>query len=122
DETDNEDLVLISNDGGATWVAVFRLEPASYTNNSWNNVSVNLSAALQQAGLNYTSNMIIRFQGQDNSSFSGGDGIFIDDVSVALAAAALRVNAGPQSADRIAMPGDTDVVIGSFFLTAVNSN
>src|SRR5690606_482044 len=95
---------------------------ASYTNNSWNNVSVNLSAALQQAGLNYTSNMIIRFQGQDNSSFSGGDGIFIDDVSVALAAAALRVNAGPQSADRIAMPGDTDVVIGSFFLTAVNSN
>lgn len=125
DENDNEDLVLISNDGGATWIAIYKFNLTGNADGTWQNVSLDLTAALQAAGQNYTSNMIIRFQGQDDSPYlgtTGGDGLMIDDVTVELAAAALRVNAGPQPADRIAMPGDTDVVIGSFFLTAVNSN
>lgn len=124
DENDNEDLVLISNDGGATWIAIYKFNLTGNPDGTWQNVRIDITAALLATGQNFTSSMIIRFQGQDDTQYlgtTGGDGLMIDDVTVELAPASVRVAGGPQSADWVAVPGDTDVVIGSFLFAGINS-
>ncbi|MCA8937886.1 MAG: hypothetical protein KDB68_16995, partial [Planctomycetes bacterium] len=80
DESDAEDGVYLSLDGGATWVLnlnVLANGSATYTTRT-----VDVSAALVGASLNYTNQVIIRFQGQDNSSNPGGDGHFFDNIQL----------------------------------------
>ncbi|MCA8915617.1 MAG: hypothetical protein KDB90_09410 [Planctomycetes bacterium] len=80
DETDDGDNVFLSNDGGVTWISLLYLDPASATNNSWNLEMIDVSAAVVAASWNFTANMVLRFQGEDDSSWSGGDGLGFDEV------------------------------------------
>lgn len=72
DENDDEDHVFISVDGGVTWVrSLYYLDHASRA--VYETIGpINVSDILAAAGVDFTNNVVLRFQSQDNSSFSGG--------------------------------------------------
>ena len=82
DETHTQDGVYFSNNGGASFVKVLDLNGASYTNNTWQNFTVDVDAAAAGAGLSLTSNFVIKFQQYDNYVIAT-DGFAFDDISVA---------------------------------------
>ena len=82
EEVDDEDGVFVSLDGGATWA--LKLIDFAWTApvNTWVEETVDLSAALTAAGLDYSGNVVIRVQAQDNSSLASGDGFLLDAVGL----------------------------------------
>ncbi|MCA8936983.1 MAG: hypothetical protein KDB68_12355, partial [Planctomycetes bacterium] len=80
DEPDNEDGVFLSLDGGVTWA--LNLNVLANGSVTYTTRTVDVSAALIAASLNYTNNVVIRFQGQDNVANSGGDGHFFDNIQL----------------------------------------
>ena len=44
--------------------------------------TIDVSAALAAQTLNYTSQVVIRFQCQDNYALGSGDGLLLDDISL----------------------------------------
>mgnify|MGYP002713271648 CR=1 FL=1 len=82
DEDHDTDGVFISLDGGATWpVCLFRF-PLNGTGIAYTMETIDVSAALAAQTLNYTSQVVIRFQCQDNFDLAGGDGLLLDGVSL----------------------------------------
>ena len=80
EEDDDADGVFVSVDGGATWpLALHRFDPSEP--GTWRVVELDLSAALADAGLQYSDEVVLRFQGAGASPL-GGDGLLIDDVFV----------------------------------------
>ncbi|MCB0015458.1 MAG: cadherin-like domain-containing protein, partial [Anaerolineales bacterium] len=79
DENNPEDGVFISDDGGATWALVQSLQgfPAGYQQ-----VILDLDAAVVNAGMSYVSNFMIRFQSVDGATIPGNDGYSFDDICV----------------------------------------
>ena len=85
DETQAEEGLYFSNDGGQTFVFVHPLDPSSLTDNVYSEQVVDVSALAEANELELTSTFVIRFQqiGTGNFSTSGDeDGFFIDDVVV----------------------------------------
>ena len=116
--TDEFQGVFLSTNGGATWQAALYQFPPSLNTGVWNQVNINLKAALSALTLTYTNQVIIRFQFVENSTV---DDLLIDDVRVFQPAAQLRVDPGQSPSPKAAKPSDTDVQIGSFFLQGINS-
>lgn len=117
----NETLgVFISNDGGATWGLALYQFPHSLNTGVWNQVNVPLSAMMSAVGMNFSSQVVMRFQYAEDSTV---DYLLIDDITLSQATTAeLRVTTGPAKLPMAAVPGDTDVVMGSFRFDAVASS
>ena len=83
DETEPEDGVFISDDGGINYVKVLDLEGTSQVDLQYKLFDMSLDSINTVHGLSFTSTYVIRIQQYDNFYFAGGnDGFLIDDVSV----------------------------------------
>jgi hypothetical protein len=87
DENHPEDGVFISDDGGATWALIQSLNnfPASYQN-----VVIDLDAAVANAGMSYVDGFQIKFQSLDNFEIAT-DGYSFDDICVQEALPAIEL-------------------------------
>ncbi|MCA8936456.1 MAG: LamG domain-containing protein [Planctomycetes bacterium] len=82
DDDQDTDGVFISLDGGVTWpVCLFRF-PFNGAGIAYTMETIDVSAALAAQTLNYTSQVVIRFQCQDNYALGSGDGLLLDDISL----------------------------------------
>ncbi len=81
DETHSQDGIYFSDDGGASFVKVLDLNGASYSNNTWQFFTLDLDAEAAGAGLNLTSNFVVKFQQYDNYD-TGYDGFAFDGISI----------------------------------------
>ena len=85
DESQANDAVWVrtGNDDSQTWVQVYDLQPATVTNGSWNNITVDITSVIEsQPASNYVQ---IRFGQYDNystTSSTGLDGITFDDITL----------------------------------------
>ncbi len=86
DETHTQDGVYFSDNGGASFVKVLDLNGGSYTNNVWNEFTLDLDAEAAAAGLSLTGTFVVKFQQYDNYSATT-DGMAFDDIAVTLGAA-----------------------------------
>ena len=88
DESNPEDGVFVSDDGGATWAEIQTLNgfPASYQQ-----VVLDLDAAVAGVGMSYVNGFMIRFQSQDGATIPGSDGYSFDDICVGPAAPDIAV-------------------------------
>ncbi|MCB0293801.1 MAG: PKD domain-containing protein, partial [Calditrichaeota bacterium] len=81
DETHTQDGVYFSDDGGSSYVKVQDLNGQSYSNNSWNQFSLDVDALASANGLSLSSTFVVKFQQYDNYAIST-DGFAFDDISV----------------------------------------
>lgn len=81
DETNVEDGVFFSDNGGSSFTKVLDLPGGSYADNNWNSFSVDVDQAAAGAGLSMTSQFVIKFQHYDNYPIAT-DGMAFDDISV----------------------------------------
>jgi hypothetical protein len=88
DETDNDDGIYFSDDGGSTFVKVLDLFPSEWCNNLYGqHPPIDVDGLAASAGLNMTSQFVIRFQQRGEDDFGGNsatseDGFFLDEVKV----------------------------------------
>lgn len=87
DNTDADDGIYFSNDGGETFQKVYDFDFSSTANNRFEEYQLPIGNLALENGIALTSKFVIRFQqrGEDDfggSSESSEDGFFLDDVSV----------------------------------------
>ncbi|MEI7587465.1 T9SS type A sorting domain-containing protein [Runella sp.] len=91
DETDFDDGVYLSNNGGETFKKVFDFDfgnvPDSYTDYSFD-----LGALATSNGLSFSSRFIVRFQQHGDNTFSNNNGIYIDNVNITGVVGANEIN------------------------------
>lgn len=85
DETQTQDGIYFSSNGGTSYVKVYSLNPASYSNNTWRNVVLDVDALAAANGLALTSTFIVKFQQYDDYPITT-DGMAFDDISVTVGA------------------------------------
>ncbi len=78
EETDIEDGVFLSDDGGLNYKKVFDFKAG---NPNYTEVKLNISQLAADNGLSLTSTFVIKFQQYDNLPIAA-DGIAIDDISI----------------------------------------
>ncbi|MEJ2719894.1 MAG: PKD domain-containing protein, partial [bacterium] len=81
DETHTQDGVYFSSNGGSSFVKVYNLPGGSYSNNVWNNFTLDVDQLAASAGLSLTSTFVIKFQQYDNYPIAT-DGFAFDDITV----------------------------------------
>lgn len=81
DETQTQDGIYFSSNGGTTYTKVYSLTPASFSDNTWRQVTLDVDALAAANGLTLTSTFVIKFQQYDDYPIST-DGMAFDDVSV----------------------------------------
>ncbi len=79
DESDPEDGVYFSDDGGDSFVKVYDL--TGTVNNEWIKIELDVDELALIAGLSYTDDFVIKFQQRDNYSIAS-DGFAFDDIYV----------------------------------------
>ena len=83
DETEPEDGIYISDNGGVTFTKVLDLNGASYTDLQWYYFDLNLDSLNNAHGLSFTATYVVKLQQHDNYYFAGGnDGFLFDDINV----------------------------------------
>jgi peptidase C25-like protein/type IX secretion system substrate protein len=92
DESHNGDGVFLSDDNGDNFTRIYQLVNGSV----WENLMIDLDAALNTAGLEYNNNFIIRFQQYDNYPI-GSDGFAFDDIQIYSLYADLPYSTGFES-------------------------
>lgn len=112
------DYVFISTDGGVTWLtALFYLDPTlvtSTTANVYASEVVDVSQVLRSISANFTSNVVIRFQVNDDDDL---DAMLLDDVELVYVAPTAPTVAAPMSTGGQA----TEVLTGVTEATATSS-
>ncbi len=83
DETQTQDGIYFSNNGGTSFVKVYSLTPASFSDNTWRNVVLDVDALAAANGLALTSTFVIQFQQYDDYPITT-DGMAFDDISVTV--------------------------------------
>ena len=84
DDDHDTDGVFISLDGGVTWPLCLYRFPLTGAGIAYTTETIDVSAALLAQTLNYTSQVVIRFQCQDNYDFGSSDGLLLDDISLSV--------------------------------------
>lgn len=85
DETEPQDGVYISDDGGTTFTKVIDLNGASYTDLTWHYFDISLDSLNAVHNLSNSATYVVKFQQYDNYYFNGGnDGFLFDDINVYL--------------------------------------
>jgi Secretion system C-terminal sorting domain len=86
DETNPQDGLYFSSDGGATFKKAFDFKPELWCRQYGQFPPFDIDELAAKAGVPLTQNFVIRFQQHDDGDFSGGsvasDGFYIDNVSV----------------------------------------
>ena len=86
DETDPEDGIFFSDDGGTTFTKVFDYEAGDWNRGFYGKLPpLDVSALAADNGLSLTNQFVIRWQQRDDADFSENfdeDGFWIDDVVV----------------------------------------
>ena len=86
DETHVDDGIYFSNDGGTNFEKVVDYDLDNVPTNFYQQFSHDVSALAAAAGLNLTSQFVIRFQQYDDGDFGfgyiGPDGIYLDDINI----------------------------------------
>ena len=88
DETDTDDGIYFSDDGGSTFVKVLNFKPSEWCDNTYGqHPPLDVDKLASEAGLNLTSQFVIRFQQRGENDFTGayfasGDGFYLDNVKV----------------------------------------
>ncbi len=87
DETDEDDAIFLSVDGGKTFTEAFALTPGARENKVYEKVILDLDAMAQELQLQLTNRTVVRIQQIGEDDFVGGasyttDGFFVDDLSV----------------------------------------
>lgn len=84
DETQNDDGIYFSNDGGITFKKALDFKPSAYCDNQWGYFPpLDIDELAAKINMTLTDKFIIRFQQYGSSDFSGtADGFYIDDVKV----------------------------------------
>ena len=86
DETHVDDGIYFSSDGGANFEKVVDYDLDNVPTNFYQLFSHDVSALAAAAGLNLTSQFVIRFQQYDDGDFGfgyiGPDGIYLDDINI----------------------------------------
>ena len=91
DESNVEDGLWFSDDGGVTFTHVFAFAPADWTQLTYGQFPpLDVDRLAEENGLALTANFVIRFQQHGSSALTAGssafrDGIFLDDVVVRTA-------------------------------------
>ncbi|MEL6674242.1 MAG: T9SS type A sorting domain-containing protein [Bacteroidota bacterium] len=82
DETNIDDGIYFSDNGGASFVKVYDLDPGTWCNNQYGNYPpFRIGEMARRAGLSLTDQFIIRFQ-QRGDQNSNNDGLYLDYVQV----------------------------------------
>jgi len=81
DETHSQDGVYFSDNGGSSFVKVQDLNGSSYTNNTWQQFTLDLDQLASSNGLSLSATFIVKFQQYDNYPIAT-DGHAYDDISV----------------------------------------
>ena len=81
DEFQSQDGIYLSDNGGQNFVKVHDLNGSATTNNTWQQVSLDLDALAAGSGLSLSDQFVIRFQQYDNYVL-GTDGFAFDDIAV----------------------------------------
>jgi len=83
DETQTQDGIYFSANDGTSWTKVYSLNPGSYSNNTWRQVTLDVDALASANGLSLSSTFLVRFEQYDNYAIST-DGMAFDDISVSV--------------------------------------
>lgn len=83
DETQTQDGIYFSSNGGTTFVKVYSLAPASFSDNVWRQVNLDVDALAAANGVALTSTFMIKFQQYDDYPIAT-DGMGFDDISVTV--------------------------------------
>ena len=101
DETHAQDGIYFSSNGGSSFVKVQDLAGASYTNNTWNEFTLDVDALAAANGLSLTSTFVVKFQQYDNYPIAT-DGFAFDDISVTAVAAPTVTVTAPNGGETLA--------------------
>ena len=82
DETHVRDAIYFSDDNGVTFQRVYAFDPASNTNNTWNQVVLDVDALASGAGLSLTDQFVISIEQYDNRRIANNDGMAFDNIAV----------------------------------------
>ena len=85
DETQTQDGIYFSSNGGSSYTKVYSLAPASFSDNTWRNVVLDVDALAASNGIALTSTFIVRFTQYDDYPLTT-DGMAFDDISVTVPA------------------------------------
>jgi subtilisin family serine protease len=83
DETNTQDGVYFSSNGGTSYVKVYNLNGGSFTDNTWQSINLDLDALAAANGLTLTSTFVVKFQQYDDYPITT-DGFAFDDVAVTV--------------------------------------
>jgi PKD repeat protein len=86
DETHSQDGIYFSDDDGSNFVKVHNLEGGSTSNNTWQELTLDVDQLASANGVSLTSTFIIKFQQYDNYSMTT-DGFAFDDIDVSAGSA-----------------------------------
>jgi hypothetical protein len=84
DETQTQDGIYFSSNGGTSYVKVYSLAPASFSDNTWRQVTLDLDALAAANGLTLTSTFVVKIQQYDDYPITT-DGMAFDDIAVTVA-------------------------------------
>lgn len=86
DDSNPDDVVSISNDGGQTFRKIFALNPSKWSNGYGRIVPIDLSSIMKKLNMNFTDNFVVRFQQGGTHAFGDypHDGIGIDEIMLRL--------------------------------------
>lgn len=96
DETQTQDGIYFSSNGGTSYVKVYTLDPASFSDNTWRSVTLDVDALAAANGLSLTSTFIIEFQQYDDYPITT-DGFAFDDISVTVPSGGGAITAESES-------------------------
>ena len=87
DESQPEDGIFFSDNGGASYVKVLDLPGTAYPDLVYTHFTLNVDSLATANGLTLSSTFVVKFQQHDNFYFAGGnDGFLFDDIAVTAAA------------------------------------
>lgn len=84
DESQKDDGIWFSNDGGKTFKKAFSFNPFDWCDNTWGRFPpFDIAEMAKNIGLTLTDRFVVRFQQHDDGDFFGNaDGFILDDVRV----------------------------------------
>lgn len=115
--------VFLSTNGGTSWeLILYVLEPTPAANDTWNQVTVNVSNLMAARNLNYSSDTVIRWQMYDSLD---SEHCLLDDITLTAPIPRLTADATAGAASMVYSDaqgaGSAGVESGKFTLTANSS-
>lgn len=118
DETQIQDAIYFSSDGGQSFKRAFRLNPSELAGGTYHEIVLNVDSLANAIGLSFTETFIIRFQQHGSNDFSSGfglgsaDGFYLDDIQINMLTSTKEANSISISDIRISPnPTSTTAII-----------